>query len=38
MEDNEDELIRLCHKLWLDGKDDFDYTKIDNNTDYDDVK
>ena len=30
-EENEDELIRLCHKLWLDGddKDFFDYSKVD---------
>jgi hypothetical protein len=39
MEDNEDELIRLCHKLFLEGRDkDFDYSKIDNNSDYDDIK
>jgi hypothetical protein len=39
MEDNEDELIRLCHKIFLDGEDkDFDYSKIDNNSDYEDSK
>ena len=25
LDDNIDELLRLCHKLWLEGKTDFDY-------------
>lgn len=36
--DNEDELIQLCHKLWLDGETDFDYTKVDSDEKWDDVK
>lgn len=31
MEDNVDELVRLCHKAWLEGEDAewFDYAKVD---------
>ena len=29
----------MCHKLWLDGEDkDFDYSEIDNNPKWDDIK
>ena len=39
MADNEDDLIQMCHKLWLDGKDvGFDYTKIDQDPQWDDFK
>ena len=40
LEDNEDELIQLSHKLWLDGKDEkwFSYAKVDSNSSYDDKK
>ncbi|KAJ3319892.1 hypothetical protein HDV06_005868 [Boothiomyces sp. JEL0866] len=32
------ELVRLAKEFFLDGKDDFDYTKVDNNVEYDDLK
>jgi hypothetical protein len=39
MSDNEDELIQICHKLWLDGKDtEYDYSKIDLDPKWDDEK
>jgi hypothetical protein len=35
--DNEDELIQICHKLWLDGEcEGFDYAAIDNDEQWDD--
>lgn len=36
--DNEEELIYLCHKLWLEGETDFDYTKVDNDESLDNEK
>lgn len=40
MEDNIDELIRLMHDKFMVGLDyeSFDYSKVDNNSDYDDLK
>ena len=40
LEDNEDELIRLAHKKFLDGEDfkQIDYDQIDNDEKLDDVK
>lgn len=34
----EQELIMLAKELFLAGKDDFDYSKIDDNVEYDDLK
>ena len=31
--DNEDELIQICHKLWLEGEPGFDYSQIDSGSD-----
>ena len=31
-------MIRICHKLWLDGETDFDYSVVDGNEQWDDCK
>ena len=40
LEENEDELIRLMHDRFMEGKDSeyFDYGQVDNNEEYDDIK
>ena len=39
MADNEDDLIQLCHKVWLDGEEEeYAYSKIDLDSKWDDEK
>ncbi|KAJ3269141.1 hypothetical protein HDV01_001841 [Terramyces sp. JEL0728] len=38
MKELELELVRLAKEFFLDGKDDFDYSKIDNNVEFDDLR